>query len=144
MNYSQPSRRSSLRAFARLPQARTAAPLGEDILLARHGANVRRIRQDRTLGVSVAELRSGGVDVAPNRLDGGAPVLAPAERAATLLGDYRAGRTGISRAEVRILGRVAAVWSVAAVAVGAGAAWVMSGMMDAETLRAMMAAGGVW
>ncbi|WP_130451308.1 hypothetical protein [Zhihengliuella halotolerans] len=63
------------------------APLGEDILLARHGDAVTRFRQDRRLGVTVAVLRGGGRDSAPNRLDAVVPsVLPPAERAAAAVG----------------------------------------------------------
>ena len=51
-------------------------PLGEDILLARHGANIVKLRQDRKTRQTVAYLRDGATDTAANVL--AVPVLTPA------------------------------------------------------------------
>lgn len=117
------------------------APLGEDILLARHGDRVVRMTQDRGRGVTVAVLRGGEVDVAPNRLDVVVPAP-PAERAAAFVRDYRAGQSGVDRDEVRLLVRMSAIWTAATVAVCSATAWWAVSAVDPEALQAMMMAGG--
>lgn len=119
------------------------APLGEDILLARHGDAVKRFRQDRRLGVTVAVLRGGGRDSAPNRLDAVVPsALPPAERAAAVMGDFRAGLSNAQRAEARYLAKVAALWTMLTVAACTAMAWWAASNVDPEVLRSVMLAGG--
>lgn len=69
--------RSSARPFA----GATSGSLGEDILLARHGDRILRLRQDHRGGQTVASLRDGTMDAAPNRIEGGVLALRPGERA---------------------------------------------------------------
>ncbi|WP_102159600.1 hypothetical protein [Zhihengliuella halotolerans] len=127
-----------------LPRTRSqGAPLGEDILLARHGDAVTRFRQDRRLGVTVAVLRGGGRDSAPNRLDAVVPsALPPAERAAAAVGDFRAGRTGEQRAEARYLAKIAVLWTVLTIAACSAMAWWAASNVDPEVLRSVMLPGG--
>ncbi|WP_189349471.1 hypothetical protein [Zhihengliuella salsuginis] len=146
MNTAASLRTAFDRARKWLPRAEDqGAPLGEDILLARHGDAVVRLKQNRTLGITVAVLTGGGIDTAPNRLDAVVPAPAPpAARAATLMGDYRAGRTGVDRNEVRLLAKFAAAWTAVTVAVCSATAWFAFETMDPEVLQSMMMAGGAY
>ena len=100
-------------------------PLGEDILLVRHGSNIVKFRQDRKHRSTVAYLRGGEIDIASNILMA-APAVAPAisqtasaqaqpaaEKPATPAASISAGaarylnnESAISREEVRSLAKI--------------------------------------
>ncbi|MCO1340268.1 hypothetical protein BJH93_15460 [Kocuria polaris] len=121
------------------------APLGEDILLARHGDAVKRFRQDRRQGVTVAVLRGGGRDSAPNRLDAVVPsALPPAERAAAAARDFRAGWGETQHAEARYLAKFAVLGTVLTVAACSATAWIAYSVLGADALRNVMTAGGAY
>ncbi|MDQ4502490.1 hypothetical protein [Sinomonas sp. ASV322] len=86
-----------------------AIPLGEDILLARHGARIRHFANDRRNGRTVAVLVDGSTDHAPNAL---VPALAltPAQRLSLHVQDVR---NEFSREDLRALGWATAAWAVA-------------------------------
>lgn len=81
-------------------------PLGEDILLARHGANIVKLRQDRKNGATVAHLRGGGTDSASNLLTLPAPALTPAANFSRGAARYLNDEAEISRGEVRGLVKI--------------------------------------
>lgn len=98
-------------------------PLGEDILLARHGSNIVKLRQDRKHRATVAYLRDGEIDTASNILKK-APIAAaaisqaapsrpvadkPATPAASIsrgAARYLNNESAISRQEVRSLAKI--------------------------------------
>lgn len=128
--------RPSIRPFA----GATAGTLGEDILLARHGDRILRLRQDHRTGQTVATLRDGATDAAPNRIAGGTLALRPGERARlhwtalTRDGDPEAIR------ELRFFGRLSAIWIVASVALCLLMAWGMATFMDPAAAEELMSA----
>lgn len=100
-------------------------PLGEDILLARHGSNIVKLRQDRKHRSTVAYLRGGEIDTASNVLMATqevAPVVSqaafeqaqpaagqPATPAASISAGaarYLSNESAISRDEVRSLAKI--------------------------------------
>lgn len=100
-------------------------PLGEDILLARHGSNIVKLRQDRKHRSTVAYLRGGEIDTASNVLMATqevAPVVSqaafeqaqpaagqPATPAASISAGaarYLNNESAISRDEVRSLAKI--------------------------------------
>ncbi|WP_413454985.1 hypothetical protein ACLQ8T_13915 [Glutamicibacter sp. FR1] len=81
-------------------------PLGEDILLARHGANIVKLRQDRKNRMTVAYLRSGAIDTASNLLTAPVPALTPAASITEGAARYLNDEAEISRGEVRSLVKI--------------------------------------
>ncbi|MBM7769541.1 hypothetical protein [Glutamicibacter nicotianae] len=81
-------------------------PLGEDILLARHGANIVKLRQDRKNRMTVAYLRSGAIDTASNLLTAPVPALTPAASITEGAARYLNDEAEISRREVRSLVKI--------------------------------------
>ncbi|MFJ2619270.1 hypothetical protein [Glutamicibacter sp. NPDC087344] len=98
-------------------------PLGEDILLARHGSNIVKFRQNRKHRETVAFLRGGDIDTAPNTVNA-VPVAArsisqiesaypaaqvPESPAASIsrgAARYLNNESAISRQEVRSLAKI--------------------------------------
>ncbi|MGP9487485.1 hypothetical protein CQ017_05570 [Arthrobacter sp. MYb224] len=81
-----------------------AIPLGEDILLARHGASIVKFRQDRKNRATVAYLRGGATDSASNLLS--ARALSPAESISRGAVSYLEDESVVSRQEVRSLVKI--------------------------------------
>ncbi|GAA0195330.1 hypothetical protein ACF046_06415 [Glutamicibacter creatinolyticus] len=79
-------------------------PLGEDILLARHGSNIVKLRQDRKNRQTVAYLRDGATDTAANVL--GVPALTPAATFGQSVQTYLNDEAAVSRKEVRSLAKL--------------------------------------
>lgn len=86
-----------------------AIPLGEDILLARHGQNVVEFRQDRKNSATIAFLRGGQTDSASNKLSTGilvSTVRTPAEAMSQGAVSYLKNEAAVSRQEVRSLAKI--------------------------------------
>ena len=132
--------RSTWRLSVRPVAGTTTGTLGEDILLARHGDRILRLRQDHRAGQTVATLRDGTSDTAPNRINGGTLALRPGERARlhwttlTQDGDPEAIR------EVRLLGRLSVIWIAASVLLCALMAWGMATFMDPSAVEDLTSA----
>lgn len=121
--------RSGARAFAGV----STGSLGEDILLARHGDRILRLRQDHRTGQTVATLRDGTTDAAPNRIDGGILAPRPGERARLSWATLTEGGGSETASELRFLGRLTAIWIAASVLLCALMAWGMATFMDPAT-----------
>lgn len=90
---------------------RRSMHLGEDILLARHGAHIHHLAHDRRNGRMVAVLRDGTVDYASNaRFAPAAPT--PLERLSRQLQDVRDDVAPVSKADLKVLGWFTAGWAV--------------------------------
>ncbi|NUP74222.1 MAG: hypothetical protein HOQ07_06190 [Sinomonas sp.] len=99
-----PHRRHGL--FGRLHTMR----LGEDILLARHGARIHHLVHDRRNRRMVAVLHDGSVDYASNVLL--ASGVTPLERLSQHVRDVRDDVAPVSRADLKVLGWFTAGWAV--------------------------------
>lgn len=93
-------------------------PLGEDILLARHGANIVKLRQDRKNRQTVAYLRDGATDTAANVL--AVPVLTPAASFSRGVQTYLNDEAAVTRKEVRSLAKLSLGFSAVAGALFGG------------------------
>lgn len=82
----------------------SSIPLGEDILLARHGANIVKLRQDRRNRQTVALLKDGATDTASNEL--GVAVLSPAASMSRGVRSYLNDEAPVKRSEVRSLAKI--------------------------------------
>lgn len=82
----------------------SSIPLGEDILLARHGANIVKLRQDRRNRQTVALLKDGATDTASNEL--GVAVLSPAASMSRGVRSYLNDDAPVKRSEVRSLAKI--------------------------------------
>lgn len=118
-------------------------PLGEDILLARHGDRIVEMTQDRKKQLTVARLVDGSTDSASNYLVNIKELLAlsPAERMSKLAGDYSADRLQISRKDIKFMMRISALWTAASAVFIGGMTWAIYTYGDAETLSLMMNQG---
>ncbi|QCU78954.1 hypothetical protein E7744_13065 [Citricoccus sp. SGAir0253] len=112
-------------------------PLGEDILLARHGDRIESFRQDARTNRTVAALRDGGMDSAPNHLDGGAVRLSPVDRTQLRLATLSSARGAETRRELRFLGRITLAWLVVS-AIAFGAMMWGAAAMDPQDLQMVM------
>ncbi|WP_431710285.1 hypothetical protein [Glutamicibacter uratoxydans] len=82
----------------------SSIPLGEDILLARHGANIVKLRQDRRNRQTVALLKDGATDTASNELE--VAVLSPAASMSRGVRSYLNDDAPVKRSEVRSLAKI--------------------------------------
>lgn len=115
-------------------------PLGEDILLARHGDRLIEMTQDRKNNLTVARLVDGSTDSASNYLVNlnDMAALSPVERLGKVAGDYSEDRLPVSRREVKLMLRLSAAWlAVSSVVVG-GLSWVIYTYGDPELIISMM------
>lgn len=117
-------------------------PLGEDILLARHGDRILEMTQDRKNNLTLVRLADGSTDSASNYLvDVRAMVaLSPAERFGKVAGDYSAGGLPVSRSDVKMLARLSAVWLAASTVLIGGVAWAVYTYGDPATVMSIMGA----
>jgi hypothetical protein len=120
--------------------ARRTMPLGEDILLARHGSNIAEMTQDRKNNLTRARLVDGSIDTASNFLVSlnAMAAVTPAERFSKVAGDYSADRLSVSRSEIRFMAKLSAVWGVASLAFIGGMSWVVYNYGDPEMLMQVM------
>ncbi|PQZ95094.1 hypothetical protein CQ018_07135 [Arthrobacter sp. MYb227] len=118
-------------------------PLGEDILLARHGDRIVEMTQDRKNQLTIARLVDGSIDSASNYLVNIKEMMAltPAERMNNLAGDYSADRLQISRQDIKFMMRISALWTAASAVVIGGMTWAIYTYGDAESLTFMMSQG---
>ena len=118
-------------------------PLGEDILLARHGDRIVEMTQDRKNQLTIARLVDGSIDSASNYLVNIKEMMAltPAERMSNLAGDYSADRLQISRKDIKFMMRISAIWTAASAVVIGGMTWAIYTYGDAEALTYMMSQG---
>lgn len=115
-------------------------PLGEDILLARHGANIVKLRQDRRNRQTVAVLRNGGTDTASNQLE--AVVLSPAASIGRGVQAYLNDETAIDRSELRSLAKLALGFTAVTGAIFGGLLWVSYRVGGEELLTDLTTAYG--
>lgn len=122
--------------------ARKAMPLGEDILLARHGSSIVEMTQDRKNNLTRARLVDGSVDTASNFLVSlnAMAALTPAERFSKAAGDYSADRLPVSRKEIRFMAKLTGAWTLASAAFIGGMGWVMVKFGDPELMMQVMSA----
>ncbi|MGM7666486.1 hypothetical protein [Microbacterium sp. A93] len=132
----RPVRRPSARPFA----GASAGSLGEDILLARHGHQILRLRQDHRTGQTVATLRDGTTDAAPNRIEGGVLAPRPGESARLAWDSLTHGGNPESVRELRFLGRLSAIWIAVSLLLGALMVWGMATVMDPAAAEQLMSA----
>jgi hypothetical protein len=116
--------------------------LGEDILMARHGDRIVKMRHDRKSRSTVATLADGTTDSAPDSIIDMPAVSieanTPVHQLARFRRDYAEDKLAVSRRELRLLGRITAVWTVVAGAVTAGSIWLMASTGNTELMAAMM------
>ena len=115
-------------------------PLGEDILLARHGSNIVEMTQDRKNNLTRARLVDGTLDTASNFLVSlnAMAAVTPAERFTKVAGDYSADRLPVSRQEVRFMAKITGIWAVASTAFIGALGWVIFNYGDPESLVGIM------
>jgi hypothetical protein len=115
-------------------------PLGEDILLARHGSNIVEMTQDRKNNLTRARLVDGSFDTASNFLVSlnAMAAITPAERFSKVAGDYSADRLPVSRSEIRFMAKLSAAWGVASLAFIGGISWVILNYGEPEMLMQVM------
>lgn len=120
--------------------AHRTMPLGEDILLARHGDRIVEMTQDRKNNVTRVLLSDGTSDTASNFLVSlnALAAVTPVERFGKMAGDYSADRLPVSRGEIRLMVRLSAAWAVVSTAVVGGLSWAIYSYGDAEMLAQIM------
>ena len=118
-------------------------PLGEDILLARHGDRIVEMTQDRKNQLTIARLVDGSTDTASNYLVNIKEMMAltPVERMNKLAGDYSSDRLQVSRKDIKFMMRISALWTAASAVVIGGMTWAIYKYGDAESLTFMMSQG---
>lgn len=125
--------------------ARNAMPLGEDILLARHGSNIVEMTQDRRNNLTRARLADGRIDTASNFLVGlnamSAVAQTPASRLDKVAENYSADKLPVSRKEMRFMAKLAGAWAATSLVIVGGLSWVIFTYGDAESLVQVMGAG---
>ncbi|UUX58396.1 hypothetical protein [Glutamicibacter halophytocola] len=118
-------------------------PLGEDILLARHGANIVKLRQDRKNRETIAFLRDGQTDSASNLLAVSAGVLTPAASFSHGAAKYLNDEAEVSRGEVRSLIKISLGFSAVMGIVFGGLVLALYKVGGNEALQSLAYMGGV-
>jgi len=118
-------------------------PLGEDILLARHGANIVKLRQDRKNRETIAFLRDGQTDSASNLLAVSAGVLTPAASFSQGAAKYLNDEAEVSRGEVRSLIKISLGFSAVLGIVFGGLVLALYKVGGNEALQSLAYMGGV-
>ncbi|MGL3805315.1 hypothetical protein ACSYDW_04395 [Paeniglutamicibacter sp. R2-26] len=120
--------------------AQRSMPLGEDILLARHGDRIVKMTVDRKHNLTRALLADGTNDTASNFLVNLNAIAAvtPAERLGKVAGDYSADRLPVSRRDIRLMVRLSAAWAVVSTALIGGLTWAVYNYGDPELLAQVM------
>jgi hypothetical protein len=107
--------------------------LGEDILLARHGANIARMRLDRRADRMVATLRDGSVDCASNSILAAGP--SPLARLGAQLEAVRTDTASVSRDEIRTLVKFSLVWLLISAVLTVGVIWALTASGNPEMVN---------
>ena len=118
-------------------------PLGEDILLARHGANIVKLRQDRKNRATIAILRDGQTDSASNLMTLPAPALTPAASFSRGAAKYLNDEAEVSRGEVRSLVKISLGFSAAMGIVFGGLVLALYKVGGNEAIQSLAYMGGV-
>lgn len=125
--------------------ARNAMPLGEDILLARHGSHIVEMTQDRRNNVTRARLADGSIDTASNFLVSlnamASAAQTPASRFSKAADSYSADQLPVSRKEIRFMAKLAGAWAATSLVFVGGLSWVIFTYGDPDSLVQMMGAG---
>ncbi|MGP9529301.1 hypothetical protein [Glutamicibacter sp. AOP5-A2-18] len=117
-------------------------PLGEDILLARHGANIVKLRQDRKTRSTVAVLRDGQMDTASNLLTFSTPSLIPAASFSRGAVRYLNDEAEVSRGEVRSLIKISLGFSAVMGIVFGGLVLALYKVGGNEAIQSLAYMGG--
>jgi len=117
-------------------------PLGEDILLARHGANIVKLRQDRKTRSTVAVLRDGKMDTASNLLTSSTPSLSPAASFSRGAVRYLNDEAEVSRGEVRSLIKISLGFSAVMGIVFGGLVLALYKVGGNEAIQSLAYMGG--
>lgn len=117
-------------------------PLGEDILLARHGANIVKLRQDRKTRSTVAVLRDGQMDTASNLLTFSTPSLSPAASFSRGAVRYLNDEAEVSRGEVRSLIKISLGFSAVMGIVFGGLVLALYKVGGNEAIQSLAYMGG--
>ncbi|QIV86575.1 hypothetical protein NMP99_14250 [Glutamicibacter mishrai] len=118
-------------------------PLGEDILLARHGANIVKLRQDRKNRATIAILRDGQTDAASNLMTLPARALTPAASISQGAAKYLNDEAEVSRGEVRSLVKISLGFSAAMGIVFGGLVLALYKVGGNEAIQSLAYMGGV-
>lgn len=118
-------------------------PLGEDILLARHGANIVKLRQDRKNRATIAILRDGQTDAASNLMTLPARALTPAASIIQGAAKYLNDEAEVSRGEVRSLVKISLGFSAAMGIVFGGLVLALYKVGGNEAIQSLAYMGGV-
>lgn len=125
--------------------ARNAMPLGEDILLARHGSNIVEMTQDRRNNLTRVRLADGSIDTASNFLVSlnamASAAQTPASRISKAADSYSADQLPVSRKEIRFMTKLAGIWAATSLACVGGLSWAIVTFGDADSLVQVMGAG---
>ena len=120
-------------------------PLGEDILLARHGSNIVEMTQDRRNNLTRVRLADGSIDTASNFLVSlnamASAAQTPASRISKAADNYSADRLPVSRNEIRFMAKLAGAWAATSLVVVGGLSWAIFPFGDADSLVQVMGAG---
>ena len=118
-------------------------PLGEDILLARHGERIVKFRQDRKKRSTIAYLNNGTVDSASNEVFASAlqyaktPAVALNEKARR----YVNNESAVKREEVRALARISVGFSALVGTIFGGLLLAIYKMGGTEALASLANSG---
>lgn len=118
-----------------------AIPLGEDILLARHGSNIMKFRQDRKNRATVAYLRSGDMDSASNVV--ATRVMTPAESFSRGAVDYFNDEATVSRQEVRSLVKISLGFTAGIAAIFGGLMFALYKFGGDQAITSLANMGGI-
>ncbi|KSU65276.1 MULTISPECIES: hypothetical protein [Micrococcaceae] len=117
-------------------------PLGEDILLVRHGANIVKLRQDRKNRATIAFLRDGQTDSASNVSTVAAPALTPAASISKGAAKYLNDEAEVSRGEVRSLVKISLGFSAVMGTVFGGLLLALYKVGGNEAIQSLAYMGG--
>lgn len=124
--------------------ANKTMPLGEDILLARHGDRIIQLRQDRKHDLTIARLHDGHTDWAANTLAGMSERIpeSPAMWMGRLADDFKADKLPMPSGEVRFLAKLGVIWGGLSLVLSTGILWLTYQSANPELMHSMMGVAG--